>query len=199
VQEQLPGVPARSEIFSPSILEQAIELNRMHRLGEPANDDWHVELCRSVLIGYENYCRVDSLRAHSAETLRILNAAQQAAAVAWDNPPSTGDVVHWDFNPSNILIEGERITGVIDWEGMRIGDACFDLVTLLFYGCRDVRIRARLLRELRERSSGSVARLYAAHIIVRQVDWSIRNHTPDHVAYYLKSADQILRDLAILT
>lgn len=198
VQEQLPGVPGGKEIFTPSILEQSIELNRMQRLSEPVNDDWHAELCRSVLTGYENYCRIDVLRTHSAETLRLLNAAQQAATAAWDNPSRPGDIVHWDFNPANILTEGERITGVIDWEGMRIGDACFDLVTLLFYGYREARVRAQLLRELRERSDGSAVRLYAAHMAVRQVDWSIRNHTSDHVAYYLKTADRMLRDLTIL-
>jgi aminoglycoside phosphotransferase (APT) family kinase protein len=199
VQEQLPGVPGRQETFTHSILEEAIELNRMHRLREPPNNDWHVELCRSVLVGYETYCRVDSLRTHSAETLRVLNGAQQAAATPWDNSSPTCDIVHWDFNQANILIEGEHITGVIDWEGARVGDACFDLVTLLFYGYREARVRARLLRELRERSGGRAIRLYVAHMIVRQVDWSIRNHTPDHVAYFLKTADRMLRDLATLT
>jgi hypothetical protein len=114
VQEQLPGVPGRQEIFTHSILEEAIELNRMHRLREPPNDYWHVELCHSVLVGYETYCRVDSLRTHSAETLRVLNAAQQAAAAPWDNSSPTGDIVHWNFTQANILIAGERITGVID-------------------------------------------------------------------------------------
>jgi hypothetical protein len=117
VQEQLPGVPGREEIFTPSILEQAIELNRMQRQRESAKDDWHAELCRSVLVGYENYCRVDNLRTHSPETRGVLQAAQQAATAAWNNPSGAGDIVHWDFNPSNILIEGARITGVIDWEG----------------------------------------------------------------------------------
>ena len=199
VQEQLPGVPARQEIFTHSILDEAIELSRMHQLREPPNDDWHAELCRSVLVGYENYCRVDSLRTHSAETLRVLDAAQQAAAAPRDNSSPTGDIVHWDFNQGNVLIAGEHITGVIDWEGVRVGDACFDLVTLLFYGYRDARVRTRLLRELCERSSGSAIRLYAAHMIVRQIDWSIRNHTPGQVAYFLKTADRMLRDLATLT
>jgi hypothetical protein len=89
VQEQLPGVPGRQEIFTHSILDEAIELNRMHQLREPPNDDWHAELCRSVLVGYENYCRVDSLRTHSAETLRVLDAAQQAAAAPRDNSSPT--------------------------------------------------------------------------------------------------------------
>ena len=199
VQEQLPGVPGRPEIFTHSIVEEAIELNRMHRLREPPNDDWHAELCRSVLVGYENYCRVDSLRTHSAETLRVLNAAQQAAAAPRDNSSPTGDIVHWDFSQGNVLIGGAHITGVIDWEGVRVGDACFDLVTLLFYGYRDARVRTRLLRELCERSRGSAIRLYAAHMIVRQVDWSIRHHTPDQVSYFLKTADRMLRDLATLT
>ena len=198
VQEQLPGVPSRQEIFTHSIIEEAIELNRMHRLREPPNDDWRAELCRSVLVGYETYCRVDSLRTHSAETLRVLNAIQHAAAAPWDNSSPTGDIVHWDFNPANILIADGHITGVIDWEGVRVGDACFDLVTLLFYCYPDARMRKLLLDELRERAGGSAIRLYAAHMIVRQVDWSIRNH-PDQVSYYLKTADRMLRDLAKLT
>jgi hypothetical protein len=82
---------------------------------------------------------------------------------------------------------------------VRVGDACFDLVTLLFYCYRDAWMRTLLLHELRERAGGSAIRLYAAHVIVRQVDWSIRNHTPDHVAYYLKTANRMLRDLATLS
>jgi len=35
--------------------------------------------------------------------------------------------------------------------GVRVGDASFDLVTLLFYGYRDAKVRKRLLGELRER------------------------------------------------
>jgi len=45
----------------------------------------------------------------------------------------------------------------------------------------------------------SAVRLYAAHMAMRQVDWSIRNHTADHVAYVLKTADRMLHYLTFLT
>ena len=43
----------------------------------------------------------------------------------------TNDVVHFDFNPSNILLENGQVSGVIDWEGACAGDCTFNLATLL--------------------------------------------------------------------
>jgi hypothetical protein len=56
------------------------------------------------------------------------------------------------------------------------GDGAFDLATLLFYlydhdGIRDL-LRARLL----ELAGPQAARAYLAHMVLRQVDWSLRHH-----------------------
>ena len=82
-----------------------------------------------------------------------------------------------DLAPHNTLVDGDRITGVIDWEGSTTGDAAFDLVTHALYTF-DVGLRDALLDAARARTDADALPLYAAHMVLRQVDWSIRFHDP---------------------
>jgi aminoglycoside phosphotransferase (APT) family kinase protein len=43
------------------------------------------------------------------------------------------DVVHGDFHHRNILVGGDRVTAVVDWEGARAGDARLDIAKLAFW------------------------------------------------------------------
>jgi aminoglycoside phosphotransferase (APT) family kinase protein len=48
----------------------------------------------------------------------------------WDGiPPDPVDPVicHGDFHPLNILMEGDRVSGVLDWPGFRVWDAAYDV------------------------------------------------------------------------
>jgi aminoglycoside phosphotransferase (APT) family kinase protein len=38
--------------------------------------------------------------------------------------------IHGDLQPTHVFVEGERITGVIDWSEAGRGDPVFDLATL---------------------------------------------------------------------
>lgn len=40
------------------------------------------------------------------------------------------DIVHNDFHASNLLVRGDRVVAVFDWEGARAGDSRADLTTL---------------------------------------------------------------------
>ena len=71
-------------------------------------------------------------------------ASQRIADAARDVDVSDRDVVHYDFSPYNMLADGDRITGVVDWDGATSGDAAFDLVTLAFY-TYDFAVRDELL------------------------------------------------------
>jgi aminoglycoside phosphotransferase (APT) family kinase protein len=51
---------------------------------------------------------------------------QQRVAKFCDGPTS---VVHMDYHPQNVLVEGTRVTGVIDWAGATTGDRHFDAAT----------------------------------------------------------------------
>jgi aminoglycoside phosphotransferase (APT) family kinase protein len=45
-------------------------------------------------------------------------------------PPT--DYAHNDLNLSNILTDGERVTGVVDWDEFALGSRALDLVALAF-------------------------------------------------------------------
>jgi len=55
--------------------------------------------------------------------------AALAAAIARDPRPAA--VIHLDLHPLNVLVEGERVTAVLDWANQRVGDPRADLARTL--------------------------------------------------------------------
>lgn len=47
--------------------------------------------------------------------------------------PETRHLVHGDFGSNNVLIEGDRITGVIDWSEALFGDPLYDIANIFFW------------------------------------------------------------------
>jgi hypothetical protein len=54
-----------------------------------------------------------------------------------------------------------------------------------------------LLHAIWERVSPTILSVYMAHLILRQVDWSIRYHDRATVDYYLRVAEHVLRDVGL--
>ena len=112
---------------------------------------------------------------HSDETRALLARLRRIADAAQRIDVSDRDVVHYDFSPHNVLVDGDRITGVVDWDGATNGDAAFDLVTLAAF-TYDYAVRDELLAAAAQLTDPRALALYAAHMVLRQVDWSLRNH-----------------------
>ncbi|HEX5502111.1 MAG TPA: aminoglycoside phosphotransferase family protein [Thermomicrobiales bacterium] len=199
VQEALPGAPLGG-LRDGALLDQLLALNDLQRGRAGAGRDWPGYLVETVLRGGDGYCLLEPLRRHSAATADLLAAVQRLAAGHAAERAPAGDVVHFDFQGANILVDGGRVSGVVDWEGTRAGDRAFDLATLLFCmdggGAVEPALQARLWRELRARTTPGLRRLYLAHMILRQVDWAIRFYGQDVVDRYLRRADEMLRLLA---
>lgn len=202
VQEALPGAPLGGRLDA-AILDQVLTLNDQQRgLADVTTSDWPRQLAAISRQGGDGFCLLDPMRAHSAVTADLLAVLQHIAAAHVDEPAPGGDVVHFDFQGSNILAEDDRVTGVVDWEGARVGDCAFDLATLFFcadgWGAWvDPAVAARLWQALRARTTPGLRRLYLAHMIHRQVDWAIRYLGPALVERNLRRADQVLRLLEI--
>jgi Phosphotransferase enzyme family len=193
IQEGLPGVPMG--VLSAPILPRLLELNKLQaRLANSEQSDWPGPVVDTVMMGGDGYCLLDSLRIYSSTTEELLNVLQAVVLAHRNEHFETNDVVHFDFNTSNILIENGQVSGIIDWDDTCAGDCTFDLATLLFYSYEALDVREQLLLAIRKRVSPGVLSLYMAHMILRQVDWSIRFHDRATVDYYLRVAQKVLRD-----
>jgi aminoglycoside phosphotransferase len=171
LSELLPGEPVTE--VTPSLVPEILRVHELlYELGRPGRAPWIEDMVTTVTEGRSGYCEHAALRAHDPELLDRLRATAARAASA-DTP--TADAVHYDFSPLNILAAGDRVTGVVDWNGATSGDASFDLVTLAFY-THDSEAHATLLDRARARTDPRALRLYAAHMVLRQLDWSLRYH-----------------------
>lgn len=194
IQSVLPGFPVRQ--LSPTLLPRVFELNQLH-VGRaiPGRKDWHQEVINTVLLGGEGYCFHPSLQQHSRDTADLLQTLQALVMAHQDEPHRTDDIVHGDFQHANILTQDEQISGVVDWDGFGIGDCIFDIVTLLFYSYDTVEVREQLWNYALERASLKLVSIYLAHLILRQVDWSLRYHDQTTSERYIIRGQTLLQEI----
>ncbi|TDW91863.1 phosphotransferase family enzyme [Kribbella sp. VKM Ac-2566] len=188
VQERLPGRPP--ETVDRALLESMIALTD-HFTG--LAPDLPVPSMYLLESG-PGFCLHESLQRYDDRTRRLLDRIHE---VGRDEPSDmTGDdLVHLDFHTGNVLTETGQITGIVDWDGIGRGDRLFALVTLRF----DAHVRLpdadlTWYDELLENTlNPAVLRLYWAHMSLRQVDWSIRHHTPSATTHWLDLAETRMR------
>jgi Ser/Thr protein kinase RdoA (MazF antagonist) len=182
VQERLPGsaldrgqpVPDRATVAR--LLPELLRLNDAQAGLGTGMRGWPDLITRTLSTGGEGYCLHSTLQARpdTRDLLRILRRTGDRCGPAI---PAADDFVHYDFTLANLLSDGTAITGVIDVNPpVLAGDRAFDLATLLFYlydqdGIRDL-LRARLM----DLAGPQTACAYLAHMVLRQVDWSLRFH-----------------------
>ncbi len=177
-----------------TILVQLLELINRQRCAGRCSLKWTNELIDSVLDGKDGHCETASLLHYSVRSRELLDGIQQWALAARNSTSRSEDVVHFDFHPGNILVEHGDVRAVIDWDGTCSGDATFDLVTLLYYCYDNPSLRTRILTEIQEQVPVELLRLYMAHMILRQVDWSIRHHDAGTIDHYLTRSEHLVSD-----
>jgi hypothetical protein len=183
--ELMPGQAI--EQISTGHVPQLVALNDLQRdVGLTGRGPWLTEMVTSLTDGCVGYCELGPLGAHDPS---LLGRLQEIANQSRDLDVPNRDVVHFDFSPYNILAEGDRIT--VDWQGATSGDAAFDLVTLAYY-TYDFALRDELLDAARVRTEPRALRLYAAHMVLRQVDWSLRHHDDTAVWWHTGIGEALL-------
>jgi aminoglycoside phosphotransferase (APT) family kinase protein len=185
VQERLPGTPPAT--VDADLVHQMITLNE--RLGGLLADRPHVPAAGLFLTADgPGFCLHRPLAQFSARTRRLLDWIHDVGRSAPD-ADDDGDLVHLDYQPSNVLVTAGRISGVVDWDGAARGDRHLDLVTLRFTLAG---IAPHLVGPLDDRLAGADPdrlRAYWAHMSLRQVDWSIRHHDAATVDRWLAVAE----------
>ena len=177
LQELVPGRPPVPLL--PIHVEQLVDLNRLQEEERCDGVGWGAFLCRTLISGAGGYCLHAPLRRHSRAGAALLD---RVIAIGKATDPATlpiAGIAHFDFHHLNVLAEGDRITGIVDCEGAREGDPCFDLVTLLYCsaeGSLGDDHQLQLWRLLRDRRDAATLRAYLAHMSLRLSSWSAVHH-----------------------
>ena len=203
VQETVAGTPLGARLDE-SLLDHLLELNALQRGQAPSRGaDWPQPLVDSVLHGGDGFCLLDPMRSYSTETAALLEVLQGLATTSGSESTPTADIVPFDFQGANILVDRGAITGVVDWEGCCSGDAAFDLATLFFYtdpvGTAEQNQHDRLWDLLIARTALPLLGVYLAHLVLRQLDWSIRFHERATIDHWLMRSQEVLHRFALAT
>jgi hypothetical protein len=184
VQERLPGSPLEGDHWRPgraavtSLLDELIRLNDAQEGLGDGRPGWPELITSTLASGGDGYCVHSTLRDRS-DTRDLLAALRRIGERCGPAIAEGSDFVHFDFSFANLLSDGSAITGVIDVNPpVLAGDRAFDLATLLFYAYDHDDLRTRLLARLLDLAGLRPSRAYLAHMVLRQVDWSLRHH-PD--------------------
>ena len=128
VQNRLPGHPLTT--LDGRLLEEVLRLvERQAGAAIPAGDRDFTSYIANVLFDDWDEVWTDAVRAGEAAgplCARIRRWLQPVWGLRL--PPS--DYAHNDLNLSNILTDGEQITGVVDWDEFGLGSRALDLVVL---------------------------------------------------------------------
>jgi hypothetical protein len=202
VQERLPGIPLEDIQGPPGggvltrLLPELIRLNDAQAGLGDGRRGWAELISGTLTEGGDGYCLHSTLEAR-ADTRDLLRALRGIGDRCGPAIGDGSDFAHFDFSLANLLSDGRAITGVTDVNPpVLAGDRAFDLATLLFYRYDHDDLRIRLLSRLLELAGPGPSRAYLAHMVLRQVDWSLRRHpAAASTRRYLRLARLIMADI----
>jgi hypothetical protein len=131
VQNRLPGRPLTELGGRPldgRLLDEVLALvGRQADAAIPAGDRDFTGYIANVLFDDWDEVWADAGRAGGASPALCARIRRWLAPV-WGLRLPPADFAHNDLNLSNILTDGERITGVVDWDEFALGSRALDLV-----------------------------------------------------------------------
>lgn len=129
VQERLPGVPV--DVLDDAVLDQIFGLIDLQvSPGVQLTDGgWDVSSWVSSILfeGWEHWWETAEVAAPAIS--RRLHAFLAPAA---GRRLPLADIVHGDYNLTNVLVTDRVVSGVIDWDHAGLGSRAVDLASLLF-------------------------------------------------------------------
>ena len=192
LQTTLPGQPP-ARLSVEQIHQLLIWNERQAGQALSAEQDWSWYVRAVVFAGKSGW--KDSLRDYSAETRAVLSGLEQVTAGKEAGVPRTGDLVHGDLVPGNVLVAEGKVTGIVDWDAAGCGDRALDLSKLLFYSYEHTLIRSLLRQRIATMSGADALTVYLAYNILAQLDWAIRHHTRAAVEEWVVKTSFILADI----
>jgi aminoglycoside phosphotransferase (APT) family kinase protein len=128
VQNRLPGHPVTA--LDGRLLDEVLRLvERQADAAIPADDRDFTGYVANVLFDDWDQVWADAERAGAAAGALCARIRRWLRPV-WGLRLPPADYAHNDLNLSNILTDGQQITGVVDWDEFALGSRALDLVVL---------------------------------------------------------------------
>jgi Phosphotransferase enzyme family len=197
LQERLPGTVLERAPVPGWLVSEVLRLNDAQAGLGDGTSRLSEMMAVTLTTGGDGWC-VHATLQDRPDTRDLLTLVHQAADRGLAEIPERGDFVHGDFTLANLLTVGPGISGVIGINPPALtGDRAFDLATMMFYRYDHDSTRDRLRSRALELTSRRALDAYLAHMLLRQVDWSLRHYPRTAAAaHHLRLARLIAGDLA---
>ncbi|HSH82414.1 MAG TPA: aminoglycoside phosphotransferase family protein [Herpetosiphonaceae bacterium] len=192
VQSSVPGT--RPTALTEPHVEQLVAYNDLQAGQAIAPEqDWATYVRAVVFAGESGW--TTALREHSSATHAVLTRLERLVAGKEGCCMQRDDIVHGDVVADNVLVDGERVTGIVDWDAAGCGDRVLDLAKLLFSSYLVVPVQDRLRAQILELRGRDSLEIHLAYCILAQLDWSIHHHASTGVDDVVALAHTIMDDL----
>jgi aminoglycoside phosphotransferase (APT) family kinase protein len=178
---------------------QLLDAWESHRDAVAEGSDWPERAVAALCRGdRELFADHGPVRAAGGSAAALLDEIVEVGESADPSTLRSTDAMHGDWHHRNLLVDGERVTAIIDWENARPGDGRLDLVLLGYwtsvYAGIGVAPRAEArVRAAADRQVEPVARaLLSAFIALHQL-WFVCAFRPERRT---ETVDQVRRHLA---
>jgi aminoglycoside phosphotransferase (APT) family kinase protein len=177
-------------------LVDLVELQKGQVISEIQGQDWSWYTSNVVFRGESGNVR--ALMQYGADT-SALAAQIEALALGLDNKLlGKSDLVHGDFNLGQVLVQGDVVTGVLDWDQAGYGDRTQDLVSLWYSLLHLPNLHGIVLQRMQQVSDAQTIKIFAAAKMLAIVAWNI-NKGGGHVADAVNQARTAIQILSVLT
>jgi aminoglycoside phosphotransferase len=191
VQTALIGSPPEELLLSHA--EQLLHLIDLQEAQALASGSNWSEYVRAVVFARHSGWE-DTLAGYSDDTRTVLTRLKRLVARKEHVTLRSDDICHGDMGVDNVLVDGNQVSGIVDWDAGGDGDRALDLSILLFDSYHAIRIRHVLHDRIVKISGTDAYCMYLAYNILGRLDWSIRHHAPEAVIEGVAHAHHMLAD-----
>lgn len=187
---------APAPMLTSSLVERMAEVIDL-QAGQASEPHDHGAYAWRVVTGQEPV--VARLSGRSSAVSALVERALLVCADA--SPPAAApDMVHADYNPSNVLVRDGAVVAVVDIANAGCGSRARDLTTLLWHTFQDPLdgARAKLWTEVLAVVGWEGAAVLAATQVLLQLEWPVRLGRHDVVRQVLGRGHRALDELSAL-
>jgi Ser/Thr protein kinase RdoA (MazF antagonist) len=199
IQEYIEGQPM--ERLDDRFLEQVLSINELQAQsaqGIPISiqSSWSMYAYNVVFHNASDWFH--SLQRYSEATRDFAEAVVEDCQSCREMSLVHTDAVHGDFTPDNIIVNHNRITGVIDTAAMGQGTRAIDIATLLHYAYLyeySDTVKNRLLAYMTRYFDRQTITLALAYRIFAMIAWAINHDPQETIDDYLRKSKLLLQTI----